>query len=77
VLKFVEWNWSVPKLSSRSRDNLPNPQQPVGTYVPINGPLSGISGIFSTFSVSAQMRRKSLPRFPITTKTIRLDLVLR
>jgi phospholipase C len=41
VLKFIEWNWSIPKLSSRSRDNLPNPQQPVGAYVPINGPAIG------------------------------------
>ena len=25
VLKFIEWNWNLPKLSSRSRDNLPKP----------------------------------------------------
>jgi phospholipase C len=41
VLKFIEWNWSVPSLSSRSRDNLPNPTQPASTYVPINGPAIG------------------------------------
>jgi acid phosphatase len=41
VLKFIEWNWSVGKLSGRSRDNLPNPVQPSGTYVPINGPAIG------------------------------------
>jgi hypothetical protein len=31
----------VPKLSARSRDNLPNPVQPAGTYVPVNGPAVG------------------------------------
>jgi phospholipase C len=45
VLKFIEWNWGVPKLSGRSRDNLPNPVQPGGTpggtYVPTNGPAIG------------------------------------
>ena len=41
VLKFIEWNWSLKPLSSRSRDNLPNPVQPAGTYVPINGPAIG------------------------------------
>jgi phospholipase C len=41
VLKFIEWNWSLKPLSSRSRDNLPLPTQPAGTYVPINGPAIG------------------------------------
>jgi phospholipase C len=41
VIKFIEWNWGVPKLSARSRDNLPNPVQPPGTYVPVNGPAIG------------------------------------
>jgi acid phosphatase len=41
VAKFIEWNWGVPKLSNRSRDNLPNPVQPAGTYVPVNGPAIG------------------------------------
>jgi len=40
VLKFIEWNWGIPKLSTRSRDNLPNPVQPSG-YVPINGTAIG------------------------------------
>jgi acid phosphatase len=41
VIKFIEWNWGLPKLSARSRDNLPNPVQPPGTYVPVNGPAVG------------------------------------
>jgi acid phosphatase len=41
IIKFVEWNWGVPKLSARSRDNLPNPVQPRGIYVPTNGPAVG------------------------------------
>ena len=40
VLKFIEWNWSIPELSTRSRDNLPNPVQP-GTYKPANSPAIG------------------------------------
>jgi acid phosphatase len=41
ILKFIEWNWSLPRLSNRSRDNLPNPVQTAGTYVPVNGPAIG------------------------------------
>jgi len=41
VLKFIEWNWGIPKPSTRSRDNLPNPVQPSG-YVPINGAEASI-----------------------------------
>jgi phospholipase C len=41
VLKFIEWNWGLKPLSTRSRDNLPNPNQPAGTYVPTNGPAIG------------------------------------
>jgi len=41
ILKFIERNWGLGPLSARSRDNLPNPTQPAGTYVPINGPAIG------------------------------------
>jgi phospholipase C len=41
VLKFIEWNWGLKPLSTRSRDRLPNPIQPAGTYVPTNGPAIG------------------------------------
>jgi phospholipase C len=39
ILKFIEWNWRLAPLSSRSRDNLPNPTaSPDSPYVPSNGP---------------------------------------
>ena len=42
ILKFIEYNWNLPRLSPRSRDNLPNPvasaQDP---YKPTNGPAVG------------------------------------
>jgi phospholipase C len=42
ILKFIEANWNVPKISGRSRDNLPNPQQNATyPYVPTNGPAIG------------------------------------
>jgi phospholipase C len=39
ILKFIEKNWNLPTISSRSRDNLPNPQQ--NGYVPTNSPAIG------------------------------------
>jgi phospholipase C len=41
VLKFIEHNWGLKPLSSRSRDNLPNPVQSAGEYKPRNGPAIG------------------------------------
>jgi acid phosphatase len=42
ILKFMEANWHLAPLSSRSRDNLPNPVAPASNpYVPINGPAIG------------------------------------
>lgn len=43
LLKFIESNWQLPTVSSRSRDNLPNPlQKTVGnTYKPVNAPAIG------------------------------------
>jgi phospholipase C len=39
ILKFIEKNWSLPAISSRSRDNLPNPVPAAANpYVPANGP---------------------------------------
>lgn len=42
IAKFIERNWSMPPLSGRSRDNLPNPvhggEDP---YVPLNRPAIG------------------------------------
>jgi phospholipase C len=42
VLKFIEANWKLPKLSSRSRDNLPDPIAPRhDPYRPVNAPAIG------------------------------------
>jgi phospholipase C len=42
LMKFIEKNWSLPPISTRSRDNLPNPVQKDGNpYVPTNSPAIG------------------------------------
>jgi phospholipase C len=42
ILKFIERNWSLPKVSRTGRDNLPNPMARAGNpYVPVNGPAIG------------------------------------
>ncbi|MFA6312152.1 MAG: alkaline phosphatase family protein [Sterolibacterium sp.] len=41
LLKFIERNWSLPPLSARSRDRLPNPQPGADPYVPANRPALG------------------------------------
>lgn len=42
ILKFIEHNWEMKPLSSRSRDNLPNPlHDKASVYVPKNRPAIG------------------------------------
>jgi phospholipase C len=42
VLKFIERNWGLQPLSSRSRDNLPNPKSHRSNpYIPTNAPAIG------------------------------------
>jgi phospholipase C len=42
VIKFIERNWQLDKLSKRSRDNLPNPiTYDDNPYVPVNRPAIG------------------------------------
>jgi phospholipase C len=41
ILKFIERNWRLPRLSNRSRDNLPNPHMDGDDYLPENGPAIG------------------------------------
>jgi phospholipase C len=49
IVKFIERNWSLPKLSTRSRDNLPNPQTSNNNpYVPQNSPAIG--DLFGNFN---------------------------
>ncbi|WP_309249638.1 alkaline phosphatase family protein [Paraburkholderia sp. CNPSo 3274] len=48
LVKFIERNWSLGRITSRSRDNLPNPVQfPSSPYVPTNAPAIG--DLFSAF----------------------------
>jgi phospholipase C len=41
VLKFIEANWKLGPLTTGSEDNLPNPVQKGGSYLPSNGPAIG------------------------------------
>ena len=48
ILKFIQYNWGLQPLSSRSRDNLPNPQTLWrALYLPTNSPAIGdLTGMF-------------------------------
>jgi phospholipase C len=47
ILKFIEANWGLSPLTSISEDNLPNPLQSNGSYLPSNGPAIGnLTGLF-------------------------------
>jgi phospholipase C len=42
LVKFIERNWGLPKITGRSRDNLPDPiQRHDNPYVPVNSPAIG------------------------------------
>jgi phospholipase C len=42
ILKFIERNWKMGPVTTRSRDNLPNPiVARDNPYVPLNGPAIG------------------------------------
>ena len=48
VVKFIERNWHLKPLTTRSRDNLPNPiASPANPYVPLNSPA--VSDLFDMF----------------------------
>ena len=49
ILKFIEYNWGLPPISGRSRDNLPNPTPSAASpYVPSNSPAIGdLTDLFS------------------------------
>jgi phospholipase C len=52
ILKFIEYNWNLPTISKRSRDNLPNPRAEAGDpYVPANSPAIGDLRDLFNFSV--------------------------
>ena len=41
TLKFIEANWGLKPITTRSRDNLPNPLMADNPYVPVNSPAIG------------------------------------
>jgi phospholipase C len=54
ILKFIERNWGLPTISSRSRDNLKNPiAEANNPYVPRNTPAIG--DLFDLFDFSIQV----------------------
>jgi phospholipase C len=55
ILKFIEKNWGLPPITSRSRDNLPNPtSNPSSPYVPTNSPAIG--DLWNMFEFSAKTK---------------------
>jgi phospholipase C len=64
ILKFIEWNWNVSPLSSRSRDNLPNPvSAPNAPYFPLNSPAIGdLRTMFAFPRVAPTPRPRPTPR---------------
>ena len=51
ILKFIERNWHLAPVTSRSRDNFPNPvARKSNPYVPLNTPAIG--DLFDLFSFS-------------------------
>jgi phospholipase C len=60
ILKFIERNWGLSPLSSRSRDNLPNPlTSAANPYVPVNGPAIG--DLMSVFNFNHLRDKTSAP----------------
>ena len=50
--KFIEANWGLPTITTRSRDNFPNPVTATNPYVPVNTPaLTDLFDLFD-FTVS-------------------------
>jgi phospholipase C len=49
ILKFIEANWGLEAVTTRSRDNFPNPiADPSNPYVPVNSPaLDDLMGLFN------------------------------
>ncbi|MCC8402868.1 alkaline phosphatase family protein [Paraburkholderia sp. MMS20-SJTN17] len=57
LLKFIERNWSLGPITSRSRDNLPDPVQlSSNPYVPVNAPA--LDDLFSAFQFRSESSRR-------------------
>jgi phospholipase C len=64
ILKFIEWNWNLAPLSSRSRDNLPNPVAASNApYFPLNSPAIGdLQSMFDFPRATPTPRPRPTPR---------------
>jgi phospholipase C len=61
ILKFIERNWRLAPLTSRSRDNMPNPVTgPENPYVPTNSPAIG--DLFDMFNFGSEKDGESKDR---------------
>jgi phospholipase C len=59
VLKFIERNWSLNKISNRSRDNLPKPvMSPEHPWVPLNMPAIGDLYDMFDFSIASIVKNE-------------------
>ena len=57
VVKFIERNWGLKPLTTRSRDNLANPKMdPANPYVPLNSPAIG--DLFDMFQRASRPRSR-------------------
>jgi phospholipase C len=55
LLKFIERNWNLPPVTSRSRDNFPNPKTSAGNlYVPTNSPA--LDDLFDAFNFTGHKK---------------------
>ena len=78
TLKFIEANWGLKPITSRSRDNLPNPITATDPYVPTNRPAIG--DLMDMFNFGAphpeglQTSAKSREISTMTTSTLVKDL---
>jgi acid phosphatase len=63
ISKFIERNWSLPTLSKRSRDNLPNPlPDAANAYVPANRPAIGdLMNLFDFTRTEAKAGKEARP----------------
>ena len=64
IIKFIERNWGLQPLTSRSRDNFPNPTTASNNpYVPLNSPA--LDDLFDAFNFSPThqgLKRASIPQ---------------
>jgi phospholipase C len=72
ILKFIERNWRLQPLSSRSLDNLPNPVSSAGNpYVPRNRPAIGDMFDYFDFGHGRNVAQEARARAPVRLPRLR------